>query len=195
VERCLEKDRDARFPSALALADAIEDVLGREALETLDLDALVMSQTSREGSVRTTLDARGTQASMSGTAKLVDPEGDPTMVSPPLFTSSVHVVPEPAKRHRTRAALVLGVFAIAGIGGFFAMRSSPVKPPEPAAATTATAPSVAVVETAAAPKVSPSIVAPAASSAPVIVSKPQVTTKKPKQSEPPAHEGVLRAGF
>jgi serine/threonine-protein kinase len=41
VHRCLEKDRDVRFPSARALADAIEQLLAAHALPTLELSRVI----------------------------------------------------------------------------------------------------------------------------------------------------------
>ncbi|MGZ3455007.1 MAG: serine/threonine-protein kinase [Polyangiales bacterium] len=202
VHRCLEKDREARFSSASALADALDEVLATHALESIDLDALVTSQVPREGEVRTTLTARvGTNASISGTAKIVDAD-DPTVVSPPLFASSVQVVPAPIEaggRPRARAALLASALAIAGLGAVFAIRSSPPPKSEEHAAATASVPSTVVASappsSSAVPAAAPSaIVPPSASSAPVASVKQQAT-KKPKLAEAPAHEGVLRAGF
>ncbi len=73
VHKCLEKERDQRFLSALALADAIEELLSTHELETIDLRPTLRIPRRTEGSVRT--------AHPAATAK-IGSITDPTLVAP-----------------------------------------------------------------------------------------------------------------
>ena len=213
VGRCLEKQREQRFPTAQAFAEAIEEVLrAHPDAPTLDLDAVVQAP------VELMPDEAQTIAGETLAATEVDVDdrarthvyagrtGEPTPQPTPQPTLSPTTTLTPERRARwVIPVAIAGVGTLVGVLVFFATRGSGVvvdaasegpKATVSATATTEKAKELAVPETAvpgASATTAPSSSAPPKAGPPKAAAKPD---KPPKPSTPaPVHEGVTGAGF
>jgi len=208
VGRCLEKERERRFPTALALAEAIDDVLrAHPDAPSLDLEAVVQApvelmpddaQTIASETLAATevdVDDRARTRVYSGRA------GDPTPQPTPAPTTVV--TPERRARWAIPVAIAaLGV--LVGVLVFFATRAPAVvvdaasAPPKEIASANATKETVKE-------GTSDKPEAVASTSATVVASTSALPKAEPPKTKPdkaakpatpaPVHEGVTGAGF